>query len=283
LDLKAEQHGTGWQLTWNSHAPSVVNASGSRLFITDGYLQKKVDMTAADLRTGKIFYAPAMDNVVLRLEIINQRGESVAESVRILAGFLPPLSSGILDAATSTHAMPNSRTSFRTSRARGHQPESPKVAAPSEASAMGSTASSEPAIAMRHDEVGNSTTDNKPLALVGTGSPTIPSAITRLPEAKAQSSAMQQPFSKNSPAQLILQIDPAYPPAALDRRLQGKVIVKAVVEKDGRVSNVRVVSGPPILAQAAVDAMWKWQYNPASVNGQYVQSESEVKFNFRLP
>ena len=284
LDLKAEQHGNGWQLTWNSHAPAVVNATRARLFIADGYLQKNVDMTPVDLHTGKIFYVPAMDNVVLRLEVINQGGESVAESVRILAGFLPPSSSSVLDTATSTNTLPNSPTSFRTSGARKHQPGPPKVEATSEASAMGSAASAEPAIAIQNNEGENSITDNKPSALAESGLLTIPSAITKLPEPRAQSSAMQpQPFSKNSPAQPILLIDPIYPPTALDRRLQGKVIVKAVVEKDGKVTNIRVVSGPPILAQAAVEAMWKWQYNPASLNGEHVQSEAEVKFNFRIP
>lgn len=83
-------------------------------------------------------------------------------------------------------------------------------------------------------------------------------------------------------ARLIHKVKPIYPPAAVEARIQGSVVLQALVDKDGAVRDVRFVSGPPILAAAAIDAIKQWQYRPADVNGQPFEWESLVTVKFTL-
>jgi len=61
------------------------------------------------------------------------------------------------------------------------------------------------------------------------------------------------------------------------------VKIHLVVAADGTVSNTEVLSGPPRLAPAAIDAAKYWRYLPALLNGQPVESEQDVEINFHLP
>jgi TonB family protein len=84
------------------------------------------------------------------------------------------------------------------------------------------------------------------------------------------------------PARLIHKVKPIYPPAAVEARIQGSVVLQALVAKDGAVRDVRLISGPPILAAAAIDAIKQWQYRPADLNGQPFEWESLVTVKFTL-
>jgi len=83
-------------------------------------------------------------------------------------------------------------------------------------------------------------------------------------------------------ARLIHKVKPIYPPAAVEARIQGSVVLQALVAKDGAVRDVRLISGPPILAPAAIDAVKQWQYRPSYINGQPLEWESLVTVNFTL-
>jgi general secretion pathway protein A len=83
-------------------------------------------------------------------------------------------------------------------------------------------------------------------------------------------------------ARLIHKVKPVYPPAAVEARIQGSVVLQALVDKDGAVRDVRFISGPPVLAPAAIDAVKQWQYRPADLNGQPFEWESMVTVKFRL-
>ncbi|MGZ4811394.1 MAG: energy transducer TonB, partial [Terriglobales bacterium] len=64
--------------------------------------------------------------------------------------------------------------------------------------------------------------------------------------------------------------------------IQGTVVLQAVIGKDGRVKEVRIVSGLPMFTQSAVAAVKQWQYKPYVLNGQPVEIESTVTVNFKL-
>lgn len=81
---------------------------------------------------------------------------------------------------------------------------------------------------------------------------------------------------------LIKEVTPVYPPLAKQLRLQGKVQVQAVISKTGKVDSVKVLSGHPLLVQAAVDAVKQWQYKPFLVDGQPVVASTEVEVPFSL-
>lgn len=83
-------------------------------------------------------------------------------------------------------------------------------------------------------------------------------------------------------AMLINRVEPVYPPAATAIGLFGKVVLSAVIGTDGAVRSLRVVSGHPILAHAAMAAVQNWRYKPTLLNGQPVEVETLVTVDFQL-
>jgi TonB family protein len=80
---------------------------------------------------------------------------------------------------------------------------------------------------------------------------------------------------------LLKMVRPTYPEVALRARIQGDVVLSAMVTKDGNVRDVRVISGHPTLTSAAVNAVKQWRYEASLVNGrpEDVRKEIVVKFN----
>ena len=83
-------------------------------------------------------------------------------------------------------------------------------------------------------------------------------------------------------ANLIHDVTPQYPPEAGRARIEGTVLLLAVIGTDGTVKDVRVESGLPMLAQAAIDAVKQWRYKPYLVDGEPVEVDSRITINFTL-
>jgi len=83
-------------------------------------------------------------------------------------------------------------------------------------------------------------------------------------------------------ANLIHDVPPQYPPEAGRERIEGPVVLLAVIGTDGSVQDVQVVSGLPILAQAAMEAVKQWRYKPYLLNGAPVEIDSRITINFTL-
>ena len=83
-------------------------------------------------------------------------------------------------------------------------------------------------------------------------------------------------------ANLVYDVPPQYPPEAGRARLEGPVVLMAVIGRDGSVKDVRVESGLPILAQAAIDAVKQWRYKPYLIDGEPVEVDSRITINFTL-
>ncbi len=81
---------------------------------------------------------------------------------------------------------------------------------------------------------------------------------------------------------LLSKVDPAYPPIAVAARVDGVVMLKAIIGKDGTIQNLQVLSGPQMLAPAAVDAVKQWRYRPYLLNGEPVEVETTVQVTFIL-
>ena len=81
---------------------------------------------------------------------------------------------------------------------------------------------------------------------------------------------------------LIRKITPTYPPLAKQARIQGSVVLQAVIGKDGTIQNLRAVSGHPMLIQSAIDAVRQWKYKPYFLNGDAVEVDTQVTVNFTL-
>jgi TonB family protein len=84
------------------------------------------------------------------------------------------------------------------------------------------------------------------------------------------------------PARLISSVPPAYPALARTQHVAGDVRVDALIDANGRVSTMKVVSGPTLLHQAAMDALRQWKYQPATLDGKPVAMHLTVTLQFRL-
>jgi protein TonB len=76
--------------------------------------------------------------------------------------------------------------------------------------------------------------------------------------------------------------EPAYPPIAKSAHASGAVVLECVVGVDGRIHEVKVKSGNPLLVKAAVDAAWQWAYEPTQLNGVPIEIVTIMTFNFKL-
>src|SRR5271156_4699929 len=81
---------------------------------------------------------------------------------------------------------------------------------------------------------------------------------------------------------LVRRVQPNYPPLARQARISGTVILHAVISKDGSIERLTLVSGHPMLAPAAIDAVKQWKYRPYLLNGEPVEVDTEVLVNFTL-
>lgn len=83
-------------------------------------------------------------------------------------------------------------------------------------------------------------------------------------------------------AKLIFGPTPPYPPLARTTRTQGTVKIQALIGRDGIVRNLQLVSGPPLLVAAAMEAVRQWRYQPTLLNGEPVEVITEIDVNFTL-
>ncbi len=81
---------------------------------------------------------------------------------------------------------------------------------------------------------------------------------------------------------LVSKVAPDYPADAKQARIQGTVVMRVVVDKGGNIANIQLISGHPILAPAAIDAVKQWKYRPYLLNGMPVEVETQVQVNFTL-
>jgi periplasmic protein TonB len=81
---------------------------------------------------------------------------------------------------------------------------------------------------------------------------------------------------------LLTKTLPQYPAIPRTARIQGTVVLQATVSKSGSIENLRVIGGPPMLQQAAMDAVRSWRYKPYLLNGEPVEVETTINVVFRL-
>jgi protein TonB len=81
---------------------------------------------------------------------------------------------------------------------------------------------------------------------------------------------------------LIHRVEPQYPVIARQLHLQGAVVLKAIISREGIIAKVEVASGPALLARAAKDAVQQWRYRPYLLNGDPVEVETQITVNFVL-
>jgi protein TonB len=88
--------------------------------------------------------------------------------------------------------------------------------------------------------------------------------------------------SQPSPADLISGPRPQYPATARLARIEGVVVLNAVIARDGSIQHLQALSGHPMLVPAALDAVRQWRYRPYLLNGEPVEVETQITVNFTL-
>jgi len=83
-------------------------------------------------------------------------------------------------------------------------------------------------------------------------------------------------------AKLLRKVTPQYTPIAKIGRISGIVRLIGTIDKDGTIRNLQVVSGHPMLAQAALEAVRQWVYKPTLLNGNPVEVIAPIEVNFTL-
>ena len=104
-------------------------------------------------------------------------------------------------------------------------------------------------------------------------------ALSRRQAAKAP----EQVDSDMAEQFLLDRVEPEYPAAARKKRIQGLVILSALIDKEGRVEDLKVLSGNPELTDAAIAAVRQWKYTPFTKGNKTVPFQTQVKLSFALP
>ena len=83
-------------------------------------------------------------------------------------------------------------------------------------------------------------------------------------------------------ARIVNRVQPIYPPLARQTRISGTVRLHAIISKDGTIQQLEVISGHPLLQQAALDAVRQWRYQPTLLNGEPVEVDTTIDVIFSL-
>jgi TonB family protein len=94
---------------------------------------------------------------------------------------------------------------------------------------------------------------------------------------------LDRPVSQVSGGTLVHKVQPVYPSQARSLHLQGAVVLDATISQQGQIEDLKVVSGDPLLAEAAKDAVAQWQYTPFLLNGQPMRKQTRITISFVAP
>jgi protein TonB len=82
---------------------------------------------------------------------------------------------------------------------------------------------------------------------------------------------------------LIAFAEPAYPAAAKTHRIEGKVLLDTVIDREGAIKDLSARTGHPWLAKSALETVRQWRYRPTTINGIPVEVQTEIEVTFTLP
>jgi protein TonB len=300
LGLTAQRSAGQLVVSWNRSAPAIASATRAILTIKDGDHNEDVELDLGTLRNGSVVYPPMTNDTGFRLEVTNLKdGRSVSESVRAIAGRPSPALGAAqpqLPAAKPVPGAPVQPAPATPAQAAATPVQAPSTAEPPKVTAGPAVTAAPPKPESLAARLRASAPQELPAppqlegsANALTGSAPVSSApVAAAPivaQAPAQQAAAPQAAApviggRAREARLIKQATAVYPPMALQTRVMGTVRVRATVGKDGRVKQAAAVSGPTMLRQAAVDAVRKWIYSPALLNGELVESETQADVIF---
>ena len=293
LALRVDRSGGDIVLTWNRDSAVIKSASKAVLQINDGPQHENVEMDLTQLKNGSIVYAPVTSDVVFKMEVTgSDQLKTTSESVRVLRTRPSPMADPNAQQAQST-AQPNApKTESPNTSAAEPAPAAPEEEKVSLAQAVkpfqkplaerlrASAASESSDAPVLGAPVGSAPSVNLG-NLVGSSAPVAPAPAPAPPPPAPAAEKKGVVGGQVQQAQLLTRRDPDYPRLARSSGAGGVVELSATILPSGRVGEVKVLKGHPLLRQAAVDAVKTWTYRPAMLNGQPIETETQVLLNFK--
>jgi periplasmic protein TonB len=181
------------------------------------------------------------------------------------------------------YSAPASTKPLSGNGARAARPEAPAeipVEEPAKKSALGAVHLAAPVVSHNSASEENGAADPG-LAMNGVAG-AAPNSLSMLSSNQKEPAAPITVGGEVKPAKLLSSVPPGYPQMARTQRVSGDVTIDASIDAAGRVSATRVISGPTLLHQAAIDAVKQWKYQPATLNGQATAMHLTVTVQFRL-
>lgn len=118
----------------------------------------------------------------------------------------------------------------------------------------------------------------------GTSAQVVPETVATDPNAANMTmNAAEKLRISSAAAEVVSQpVRPGYPILARQMKVQGSVILQALIGRDGLIQNLQVLTGPPILADAAEEAVRQWRFKPHYLNNQPVETQTSITVNFTI-
>ena len=278
LQVLAEPLGNGLiNVRWNAQGPLIAQARDGRLVITEhDKAPRTMALDAGQLKIGHLTYQSTAESIEFDLEVNDRSGGVTRESILAV---VPPANA----APPAAHEqIPVIKTQVIP------QPAPPKVQAPvvvevaqpspvkarafvppptQSRSVQGAIIDAPPALA------------NGPVAPVGVNLPTTLGPVSAPPAAAPQQVRVE---SNLQAANLIKKVVPVYPLLAKSAGVEGTVKFTALIGMDGKIRNLKAISGPAPLVDAASEAVKRWVYRPTLLNGQPVEVITEIIVNFTI-
>lgn len=127
--------------------------------------------------------------------------------------------------------------------------------------------------------------------LLGLSIPALAQSNSAKPDDSAQSAdnvkragnaTLQKVDSKTIYGYRIHYVEPVYPPLARKAKLQGDVVLNTIIDTTGKITKLKVLSGHPLLAASALDAVKQWKYRPFLLDGKAVPVDTTIMVHFHL-
>ncbi len=284
LQVLAEPLGNGLiNVRWNAQSTTIAQARDGRLVITEhDKTPRTMALDAGQLRIGHLTYPSTAESIQFDLEVNNSSGGVAKESILAM---VPPANA----------AAPNPREAVATVKPQAIAPTvPPKTQAPPPPPVQAVVEVPQASPVKARTFVPPSTQQNReqgaiidaPPALAS--SPATPVGVNlsaSLGAISPPTAAAPQPVRVESnlqAANLIKKVVPVYPLLAKSAGVEGMVRFTALIGKDGKMRNLKFISGPSPLVEAASDAVKRWVYRPTLLNGQPVEVITEINVNFTI-
>ena len=277
LQVLAEPLGNGLiNVRWNAQSPLIGQARDGRLVITEhDKAPRTMALDAGQLKIGHLTYQSTAESIEFDLEVNDRSGGVSKESILAV---VPPANAA---PQTPHEQIPIIKTQVIP------QPEPPRVLAavvespqaspvkarafvppPSQPrSVQGAIIDAPPALA------------NAPATPVGVNLAASLTAISPPPPGAPQQVRVESTLQA---ANLIKKVVPVYPVLAKSAGVEGVVRFTALIGKDGKIRNLKLISGPSPLVDAASDAVKRWVYRPTLLNGQPLEVITDINVNFTI-